>query len=490
MQEPRSESANSKPDTARRILFALLAIALTGFSINLWRGFHVDEYNTWFRTRLTLGELVQNRLQAGHFPTYFALETWWVRAFGDLEVVMRLPSLLLTLGSLAILYHFLRNTAGAYAAGAAGLLFIFHQLTIWVAQTARPYAGTLFFSMLAAIAFERWWSTARRSWLAAFCAANIAGLLFHASYGMTTLAFAFAAVLSWRRHPKSAMPAILAILLPLPILAIPLLLLAKTQEKYQKTFSALSFNPFRAMNGFGSMVFGDHTPWAKDWYLYLGLILFAVLVLAAQKSFGGRKTSVSDVAPEFPIFMFASCWAFVPSACIGIGAAITGSSMASHDRYYTPALGGLISLMAMGVTHLRQRPAFRKAPHLPLVVVVLFMFPNDIAWWRWPGDGPKQMAREIAANGVPSAVAGHVHVLNYEYRGRLPQTMMNFLGMFPMEAEEELESYRGAEPIWFLIYNNKRDALDPVLKDPPSQFIVERRLVFGDARAVLLRPKP
>lgn len=91
------DSANPNPPTSpnRRDWVAALAVAVAAAALRLIaarRGLWYDEYLTLLASRLPLGELVAERLAAGHSPLYF-LYTKAALTAGDADPVLRATSL-------------------------------------------------------------------------------------------------------------------------------------------------------------------------------------------------------------------------------------------------------------------------------------------------------------------------------------------------------------------------------------------------------------
>lgn len=108
----------------------------------------LDEALTAHAVDLDWASLVQDRLGAGHFPTYFL----FLKAIGlshASDVALRIPSALAASGAAAIFASIALSLGGRLAATATALLFAFLPVLFYYSQEARPYALMLFFLALA-----------------------------------------------------------------------------------------------------------------------------------------------------------------------------------------------------------------------------------------------------------------------------------------------------------------------------------------------------
>jgi len=102
--------------------------------------------------------LVEDRLP----PLYYLLLHGWRLVFGDSEVAFRLPSVLLGVSLVAVMYRLVRDSLGRQVALLTGVLIALNPFLVWYSQEARMYALAVFVaacttgSFLAALrAFER-----------------------------------------------------------------------------------------------------------------------------------------------------------------------------------------------------------------------------------------------------------------------------------------------------------------------------------------------
>jgi uncharacterized membrane protein len=123
-----------------------------------------DEGWTAFIAQLR-GPILRDVLVSQPFPLYYGLLSWWNR-LGQSELILRLPSALVGIASIPLLYQICRQHLYETTAALATLLFALSPMHIWYSQEARMYAlGTFFvlaatWTLLNALEKQRllWWA--------------------------------------------------------------------------------------------------------------------------------------------------------------------------------------------------------------------------------------------------------------------------------------------------------------------------------------------
>jgi 4-amino-4-deoxy-L-arabinose transferase-like glycosyltransferase len=472
------------PDPRRQAVRDLAVILLFGilcFSVHLWRGFTVDEYATWSRTRLPFEELVQDRLKNGHFPAYFVLVQAWSHLAGEAEFVFRLPSVAFGLLGLVALWLLARDLAGRRAALVAGAIYPLHQVVIWCSQNARPWAGVLGFSILAALGLVRYWLTGRRRWLLVVSLSVVMGFSFAAAFAMTVAAFSVAMLISVPRAPRPAGWSLTALLAPLVLLAVPAVTLAQTQQKYDHDRGPFAFNLFRGVNGLADVILGDYKIWTGEWVRYVALGLFVWLGWHAWQVLRVRDVHLARLPTRALIFS----WLLLPWICLMVGAAVTRTSMLSNERYFVPLLGAIVVVLAVGLDRVIERARNPLQRWLPPAGVFILLALTAVHYWRTDGDGPRLLVREWLRTEPPRAIVGHVGPLAYEFRSQPAPLMITAYGRQPDEVRNILRRVAQAGPVWLFVYNNKKDPLDALLNGPVEGLVPTQRIKIRDARATL-----
>jgi 4-amino-4-deoxy-L-arabinose transferase-like glycosyltransferase len=149
---PRARTAFSWWQQPRIAVPLLVGLALVLRLPNLGECFWFDEiaYATHVRNR-DAARLTAFLMRAPGPPLYAWLSYWWVALAGQHEVVVRLPSLLCGVGSVALTWAIARRYTGDGAALLAGLLMCLSPTHIWYSQEAAPYSVMMFFSLAAVL---------------------------------------------------------------------------------------------------------------------------------------------------------------------------------------------------------------------------------------------------------------------------------------------------------------------------------------------------
>ncbi len=111
---------------------------------SLW----LDEATTFHRSKLPLGELVEDAKKAYHNPTYFILIHYWMK-LGDSEGMLRFPSAVCGILQVPVVYVIGRIVGGRFVGFAAGLALALNQKSVHYAQEARMYALYCLFATVA-----------------------------------------------------------------------------------------------------------------------------------------------------------------------------------------------------------------------------------------------------------------------------------------------------------------------------------------------------
>jgi mannosyltransferase len=145
----------------------LLPTALTALAVSwqssrpdLWR----DEFATWSAaTRSVSGIIALGRHIDGVIVPYYLLEHFWIGWFGDTALAMRMPSILATTATAAVVALLARRWWGPAAGLLGGLLFAVLPVVSRYAQEARGYALATLFAALSTLVLagaldrSRWW---------------------------------------------------------------------------------------------------------------------------------------------------------------------------------------------------------------------------------------------------------------------------------------------------------------------------------------------
>ncbi|WP_433554783.1 glycosyltransferase family 39 protein [Micromonospora zamorensis] len=331
-----------------------LAVTLTGLgSAQLWR----DELATWSAATRSPADLARlaGTIDAATGP-YYLLMHGWTEVFGDSTIALRAPAVLamtVAAGLLAVLgARLVDRRSGLFA----GLLFAVLPGTSRYGQEARPYALATMLAVLATLLLVT--ALRRPSWArwAGYAAAVAALGLIHLIALTLLAAHALVVLLAWWRGPAEAGVATrdrpsaerdrrvwrwVVAVVPVALLAGPLLLKARTQQSRQLNWVNLArLDDLTALPGgvaqssvVGGLLVGVAALGAArlGWraLLPVSAVLLPVLLLFAA------GTVVPLWVPRYLVFV-------VPFACLLAGAAL--AAVAAPAALVVVILAGLLGL--------------------------------------------------------------------------------------------------------------------------------------------------
>ena len=195
----RTPTSSGGRVTGRGVLAVLAVTVIVGAVLRLWGlGAHRLDYDEAFTAmagRMPLGDLFAYlRSQDSHPPLDYLLRAPLARA-GVNEFVFRLPSVVLSVGALALFAWWMRRYRLAGVVATALLAVSDFELTL--GRTARMYAELELIGVLGAVLADTWLRRPRRWHTPALGALVLAGLLTHVE--MCLLAVGLLAVAGLRR---------------------------------------------------------------------------------------------------------------------------------------------------------------------------------------------------------------------------------------------------------------------------------------------------
>lgn len=157
MDAPAPLEMTAAPKPARTgLLLTVLVIVAAGLRVPLMgESIWFDEACMSDQRIGTFGQLAATIYVDIHPPLFIAFMHVWNGLFGDGEWSMRLPALLLGLGSIPLLYHCGRRLAGDTAALWAAALLALSPAHVWYSVEARLYSPMVFFTLLSVWTFDR-----------------------------------------------------------------------------------------------------------------------------------------------------------------------------------------------------------------------------------------------------------------------------------------------------------------------------------------------
>jgi uncharacterized membrane protein len=395
-----------EPDTTRSVaLWVLLGITLGALALRLAvpRGIWLDEAISIHQAHLSFHDLFEN-LQYGdrHPPLHHVVLWLTVKAFGDGEMAVRIPSIVA--GTLAIPALYLlgrelydrRTGLVAAAFGAAS------PLLIWYSQEARMYAFVELFGLLALWTQLRTIRNPSMGNWAAYILAT-AALLWSHYFGLLLIGVQQAiwiGILIHRRRtgePNRAMA--LGFAYSLAVLAIQLVpLITFAQKQFDSTeaafgspsgtYDALSF--YAVVSNMAWALWGYH-PDSITELLAAGWPLLLLLSLLLLGRGGSRQTIILAVAAITPIVLLVFV-AFYDRELFEV-------------RYFLVAIPLLFLLIARLVTGWIRKPEAR----LAAVGIILFTLLLGLLDQQTNDDNPrlydfKGAIERIQADATPKAL--------------------------------------------------------------------------------------
>jgi 4-amino-4-deoxy-L-arabinose transferase-like glycosyltransferase len=160
-REKLSFLKQSRVALALLLLFVAILTRLPGFNESLW----YDE--VWYSLFNLDGEGLRRVVSNNqHPPLYPVMMRGWMEIFGDSEIAVRLPSLLLGLASLGVLFALTRAWFGRGTAFLATLLMALSPVHIWHSQENKNNMLLLFATLLTVYGLQRAWAhNRRRDWI-------------------------------------------------------------------------------------------------------------------------------------------------------------------------------------------------------------------------------------------------------------------------------------------------------------------------------------
>lgn len=164
-----------------------MALVLVGLAFGLrlhWLGaweLSFDEVASLFIARKSPLELLAylRRAIREHPPLYYLILAVWVRLAGNAEFIVRFPSVLVGVTTVALLYRVASRWMGRWVGLIAGLLLTLSPSHIWTSQIARMYGLMILLNLLSVHFFWRLLQGGTRFVWWAFAATTIAGLCTH-----------------------------------------------------------------------------------------------------------------------------------------------------------------------------------------------------------------------------------------------------------------------------------------------------------------------
>ncbi|MGO9751048.1 MAG: glycosyltransferase family 39 protein [Solirubrobacteraceae bacterium] len=356
-----------EPDTSRNTALLVLAgLFLLGLGLRLVvpRGIWLDEAISIHQARLSLHDMFRTLYYGDRQPPLHDLALWLtIRAFGDGEFAVRLPSLIAGTLVIPVLYELGRELYDRRTGLIAAALAAVSPMLIWYSQEVRMYEFAAFFGLLALLTQLRVIRNASMGNWAAYMLAT-AGVLWSHYFGLLLIGvqqIIFVAVIVHRQRSKqSVRPLALGFAYCTAVLVMQLApLLVFAQHQYQFT-SAAAGSP-------------------SGTYEYLSF--YSVLANMAWSLWGYQPDATTVLlAAMWPLFLLLSL-------------VVLGRGGSRQTKALAAAAIALVGLLI--VVSVFDRSLFEVRNFLILVPLVLLLVARLITGWI-----RKPVARLVVAGGV------------------------------------------------------------------------------------------
>jgi hypothetical protein len=365
---PRRGEQDTSAGTARLVLAGLILAAL-GLRLAVTRGIWLDEAISIHQAHLSLHDLFSNLYNGDRHPPLHHLVLWLtIRAFGDSEFAVRLPSLIAGTLVIPVIYELGRELYDRRTGLVAAAFATASPLLVWYAQEVRMYAFVTLFGLLALLTQLR---VIRKPTMVNWAAyiLSTAALLWSHYFGLLLIGIQqviFVWVIAQRRRSGQPIkPLALGVVYSLAVLAMQLVPLAEfARHQFQSTHAAAgspsgTYDPLSFYTVLANMAWAlwGYQPNASTTLLAAMWPLLLLLSLVLLGRGGSRQTLMLGAA------------AFVPVVLLLIVASFDRSLF--EVRYFLLTVPLLLLLIARLVTGWIRKPKARLFVAGGVLVVLL-----------------------------------------------------------------------------------------------------------------------
>lgn len=186
------------------VIVLALILRLPGMSLSLW----YDEISVTRAYLQNIFHLLDAWTWDTNLPVHYTLMFFWNKVFDDTEFWVRFPPLIFGLTSLPVAYAVAKKIFNQKVALLTCFLLAISPVHIWYSTEARPYAGMLFFLLLALFAFlrlkepEQLSGKKRITWLSVYFASILLGTFSHFYMALPVLVFSGISLIQRDRFPS------------------------------------------------------------------------------------------------------------------------------------------------------------------------------------------------------------------------------------------------------------------------------------------------
>jgi 4-amino-4-deoxy-L-arabinose transferase-like glycosyltransferase len=334
-------SAKARP-LAGWVLAALVALMCLGGALRLFRLSHqslwTDEIVTYISAEGTPWRVITQEDENSNIPPLYYLvanASLSLQPRVDVETALRLPSVLVGVLSIPLLFLVVLPWLGQQVALFAAALLAISPFHIWYSQEARPYALLLFLSLVALACVQQALQHPARRWWKAAAAVALASTFYCHTVGIGFIAFAAAYVL------------------------------VDIMGSVRGGWSA------RGRAAWASLRRGQLRQWAIT---FAGVVVISLpgvwrLVVFPPDASADAARAVSPLQLGYALWSFVVGYSFGPSLS-ELHAGDLHAVVLQHASSVLPVAAGVFVLLVLGI-----RTLVRDNPRLAVVIALWFVFP-------------------------------------------------------------------------------------------------------------------
>ncbi len=347
------------------ILLTLLFIAVHLIGLT-HHSFWVDEFRTYGVIQMPVKELIQNRFEAGHIPTYFLMMKAWCQVAGASDWSLRAASTFFAaLAFLAFFFlarSFLRDRRTFLLAIG---LFFFQPFLYWSAREARMYSLLVAVSVFCVYCLLSYIVSRRWPFLLAYCVAVLFGMSLHLIFAFQLITHLVFMLVYYRRLFAGFL-----IVVALCVLAIaPLFLTTLRKNDYYKpklTFKSPSVT--RVVKNLGALT---STSFRESWVfppakmenvlITSGVFFFLVFLIQGIRRYRSlpplqpenlqsEDIQQETLAREKLLLRYCFYWIAIPVLMIMVSELLNNPKV-RPARYGIPMLGAVTILAVLALRY-------------------------------------------------------------------------------------------------------------------------------------------
>lgn len=391
----------------------LIAILLFGFFTRI---IYLNAQSIWadeaFTYIVTQSDNFWQTISADvHPPLYFMLITGWTWIAGTSEFSLRMPSVLASILTMAMLVtisreivHHRPHPNQLVIPVIAGLLFALSDLEVMVAQEARSYTLHGFWVTLSVFLYLRWIRKEQWRYAIGFVISTLLIIFTHYIGVFTPIALGLHALLFLRGRQRIITIGLLVIAALIFLPWLWFVIIAQQIGKFAGDVVPAYGSTFETLWYFRLSWFTD------QWALMLGIFLAGFFVI--RRTSGGYRLESSGAR----IIALLLLWIIIP---VAMAFALNLRLPVLFDYRLTQITVPIIILMAYGLAN------FDKLARTVIIIVIILygVFIVDVFRPKLPWETYTDMIVEFSApgQGIVSEIGGGDYVMDYYLVPRLPE---------------------------------------------------------------------